>query len=94
MSNRAYDTIKMIALIAVPLVAFIGSICTIWNVEHAEQITATLTALDTLLGAIVAILSRMYNKPLDMNTNGLEYMNDDLEYMNDGDDIEDGDLDE
>lgn len=61
MSNRTYDTIKLIALIAVPLVAFIGSVCTIWNVAHAEQITATLTALDTLLGAIVAILSKMYH---------------------------------
>lgn len=85
MSNRTYDTIKLIALIAVPLFAFLGALCTIWNVQHAEQITATLTALDTLLGAIVAILSRMYNKPLNMNT-------DDLEYMDDGDDIEDGDL--
>lgn len=85
MSNRTYDTIKLIALIAVPLVAFIGSVCTIWNVAHAEQITATLTALDTLLGAVVAILSKLYNKPHDMNTDDLEYMKDDEEYTKDGD---------
>lgn len=76
MNNRTYDTIKIIALIAVPLVAFIGSICTIWNIPHAEQITATLTALDTLLGAVVAILSKIYNKPHEMNTEDLEYIKD------------------
>ena len=76
MSNRTYDTIKMISLIAVPLVAFVGSICTIWNIPHAEQITATLTALDTLLGALVVIMSKLYNKPNDINTDGLEYMKD------------------
>lgn len=74
MSNRTYDIIKLVALIAVPLFAFIGAVCTIWGVPHSEQITATLTALDTLLGAIVAILSKMYNKPLEVDTEGLEYI--------------------
>lgn len=79
MSNRTYDIIKMVALIAVPLFAFIGAVCTIWGVPHSEQITATLTALDTLLGAIVAILSKMYNKPLEVDTEGLEYIEDEDE---------------
>lgn len=62
LSNRTYDTLKLVALIAVPLFAFLGALCTIWNVPHSEQITATLTALDTLLGALVAIIAREYNK--------------------------------
>lgn len=76
MSNRTYDIIKMVSLIAVPLVAFISALCTIWNVPHGEQITATLTAIDTLLGAIVVILSKEYNKPLDMDISDLEYIED------------------
>lgn len=76
MSNRTYDIIKMVSLIAVPIVAFISALCSIWNVPHSEQITATLTAIDTLLGAIVVILAREYNKPLDMDTEGLEYLED------------------
>ena len=76
MSNRTYDTLKLIALIAVPLVAFIGAVCSIWNVPHADQITATLTALDTLLGAIVAIFAKIYNKPLDMDVSELDYLED------------------
>lgn len=76
MSNRTYDIIKMVSLIAVPIVAFISALCSIWNVPHSEQITATLTAIDTLLGAIVVILSREYNKPLDMDTEELDYLED------------------
>lgn len=76
MSNRTYDTIKLISLVAVPLVAFISALCTIWNVPHGEQITATLTAIDTLLGAIVVILSKEYNKPMDMDVEGFEYIED------------------
>jgi len=79
MSNRTYDIIKMVSLIAVPIVAFISALCSIWNVPHSEQITATLTAIDTLLGAIVVILSREYNKPLDMDVDDLEYLEGDDE---------------
>lgn len=76
MSNRTYDIIKMVSLIAVPLVAFISALMTIWNVPHGEQITATLTAIDTLLGAVVVILSKEYNKPLDIDVEELEYIED------------------
>lgn len=74
--NRTYDTIKLISLVAVPLVAFISSLMTIWNVPHGEQITATLTAIDTLLGAIVVIVAKEYNKPMDMDISDLEYIKD------------------
>jgi len=62
MSNRFYDILKTIALIYVPLCAFISTILTIWKVPFAEQITATLVAIDTLLGALVKVSSDNYNK--------------------------------
>ena len=74
MSNRTYDTIKIIALICTPLVAFLASICTIWSVPHAQEITATLTAIDTLLGALVVIFAREYNKPMPMAVEDLGYI--------------------
>ena len=76
MSNRTYDIIKMVSLIAVPIVAFISALCSIWNVPHSEQITATLTAIDTLLGALVVILAKEYNKPYDIDVAELEYIED------------------
>ena len=62
MTNKQYDLIRLIGEIAVPVIAFITAICTIWNVPHCAEITATLTALDTLIGAIVMILRKNYNK--------------------------------
>lgn len=87
MSNRTYDTIKIIALICTPLIAFVASVCTIWSVPHAQEITATLTAIDTLLGALVVIFAREYNKPIPMDIS-------ELEYIEDGEEIEDGGVDE
>ena len=61
-SNKTYDTIKLIALVAVPVLAFLASLVTIWNIPYGAQITATLTAIDTLLGALVIVLKAFYEK--------------------------------
>ena len=76
MDNRTYDIIKLTALVATPLIAFLASLCSIWTVPHAQEITASLTALDTLLGALVVVLAREYNKPIDMDVEDLDYIED------------------
>ena len=60
MTNKQYDTLKMIALILTPVLAFLASITNIWHVPYAEQIVATLTALDTLIGAVVVVANKQY----------------------------------
>ena len=62
MSNKTYDIIKNTALFIIPVLAFVSSMCVIWNVPHAEAICASLTALDTLVGAIVAVAKTIYDK--------------------------------
>lgn len=79
MSNKTYDKLKLVALIAVPTLAFIASLCSIWNVPHSEQITSTLTAIDTLIGAVVVIVAREYHKPIPMDITGLQYIDADDE---------------
>ena len=64
MTNKQYNLIRLIGEIAVPIIAFITAVCTIWNVPHCAEVTATLTALDTLIGALVMILRGQYNKRL------------------------------
>ena len=76
MDNRTYDIIKLTALVATPLIAFLASLCSIWTVPHAQEITASLTALDTLLGALVVVLAREYNKPIEMDVEDLDYIED------------------
>lgn len=60
MTNQQYDTLKTIALIITPVLAFLASVVTIWGIPYGEQIVATLTALDTLIGAVVVIANKQY----------------------------------
>ena len=65
MSNETYDLLKKIALYVIPFIAFIGSMLSIWNIPNSELWTATLTAIDTLIGSIVAISNKVYNNKID-----------------------------
>ena len=62
MSNKTYDKLKTIALVVVPFIALISTLCNIWEVPHADKITASLVAIDTLLGALVKTASDSYQK--------------------------------
>lgn len=61
MSNKTYDRLKTIALIVAPLLTFLAALCIIWKVPFAEQITASLAALDAMLGTILRKLGIEYN---------------------------------
>jgi UPF0716 family protein affecting phage T7 exclusion len=60
-SNQTYDLLKFIALLIVPIAAFIGSVANAIGYD-ATIIVTILTALDTLLGAVIKILSDGYTK--------------------------------
>ena len=66
MSDHTYDIIKNAALFAAPILAFLGSLVTIWSAIITKDpvvpaaITATLTAIDTLLGAVVIVARNIY----------------------------------
>ena len=62
MSNKTYDVLKTIALIATPVLAFLASLVSIWNIPYGPQLTATFTAIDTLIGTIVVVLNINYKK--------------------------------
>lgn len=62
MSNKTYDTLKTIALVATPVLAFTAAVVSIWDIPYGAELTATLTAIDTLVGAIVVALKINYDK--------------------------------
>ena len=65
MSNKTYDIIKMISLIGTPAITLIAAVISIWNIPYCAQITATLAAIDTFMGALVVILNANYNKRIE-----------------------------
>ncbi len=61
MSNKVYDILKYIALIALPALATLYlTIASIWGLPYPEAIAATITAIDTFLGALLGISSKKY----------------------------------
>lgn len=62
MSDRTYDIVKNIALLLTPFLAFLASLVSIWNIPYGAEITATLTALDVLVGAVVVVAKKIYDE--------------------------------
>lgn len=63
MSNKVYDILKWITLIVLPGIgALYFAIAGIWGLPFAEEITGTITAVVTFLGAVLGISSYKYNK--------------------------------
>lgn len=62
-SDKTYDILKWIALIVLPAIGtFYFAIAGIWGLPYAEQIVGTITAIDTLLGALLGISTAQYKK--------------------------------
>ena len=72
MSNGLYDILKFIAQIVLPAIAtFYVTIASIWGLPLGDEISRTVMAIDTLLGAILMISSANYNKAeLEVKDNG------------------------
>ena len=61
LSDKAYNVLKIIALIVMPaLGALYSALAGIWGFPYAEQIVGTIAALDAFLGAILKISSDKY----------------------------------
>ena len=61
MSNNLYDILKFIAQIVLPAIAtFYVTLASIWGLPLGDEISRTVMAVDTLLGAILMISSANY----------------------------------
>lgn len=68
LKNRTYDILKNIALYVLPALAtLILTLGGIWGIPYAEAIAATITAIDTFLGAILGISSNKYQALQEMH---------------------------
>lgn len=61
-NNKVYDVLKTISLVAIPISTFIIAILGAYNYGNVERVTAVLAAVNTLLGSLVKISSKAYNK--------------------------------
>lgn len=65
MSNKVYDVLKWIALIALDALGlFYSTIATIWGLPFGDAVLATCTALSVLLGTLIGVSSAQYKKSI------------------------------
>lgn len=63
MNDKVYDILKYVAIIGLPALAtFYAAIAPIWGLPYADEIPATVTAVQTCLGALLMISTANYNK--------------------------------
>lgn len=63
MSNRVFDILKWIAILLLPALATLVSVVfKIWNLPYGPEISATITAVATFLGAILGVSHIQYKK--------------------------------
>lgn len=65
MSNKVYDVLKWVALIALDAVGlFYSTLATIWGLPLGDQVMYTCTALSVLIGTLIGVSSTQYHKTL------------------------------
>lgn len=63
MSNKVYDVLKWVALVALDAVGlFYQTIAIIWGLPYGDAVMATAVALSVLLGTLIGVSSVRYNK--------------------------------
>ena len=63
MSNKVYDVLKWISLIALDAVGvFYRTLSGIWGLPYGDEVLATCAAMSLLIGTLIGISSVQYHK--------------------------------
>ena len=70
MSNKVYNILKWIAMIVLPALAtlYLG-LSNVWGLPYGEEVSTTITLINTFLGTVLMISTNQYNKRVDTNEN-------------------------
>lgn len=61
--DGVYDALKYVAIIGLPAVATLyAGLSQIWGLPYGSEVPATITAVQTCLGALLMISSAQYTK--------------------------------
>jgi hypothetical protein len=62
-NNKVYDVLKYVSLVVLPAIDTLYlTLSNIWGLPYGTEIAATITAIDTLLGALIGVSSERYKK--------------------------------
>ena len=62
LNDKVYLILKWLCILCLPAISiFIKTVFPIWNIPYADEISTTIIAVDTLLGALIGISTAQYN---------------------------------
>lgn len=62
-SNKLYDVLKWVALIALDAMGiFYSTISNVWNLPYGDEVLKTCSALSLLIGTLIGVSSINYKK--------------------------------
>ena len=65
LSNKTYDILKWISLVALPaLTTFYGVVGATCHIPYTQEVLTIAVAFDTMLGTMLGISTSKYNKTL------------------------------
>lgn len=63
LDDKIYDILKWVALVVLPAIATLyTALAGVWGLPYAQEIPATITAVDLFLGALLGVSTAQYNK--------------------------------
>lgn len=63
LNDKIYDVLKWVALVVLPAIATLyTALAGVWGLPYAQEIPATITAVDLFLGALLGVSTVQYNK--------------------------------
>lgn len=69
--DDVYRVLKWLGLIAFPALAtFYGVIGKVWDIPYTAEVVTTITAVATLIGALIGVSTVNYNKDKEGNGDG------------------------
>lgn len=67
-NDKVYDCLKYLTIICLPAVqTFYAAVSKIWGFPYSVEVTGTIGAVATLLGALICISTAEYNKEKEKN---------------------------
>lgn len=65
MNDNVYNVLKWVALIVLPAVATLyTTLAGIWGLPFADEVPATVTAIDLFIGALLGLSNMSYQKEI------------------------------
>lgn len=78
-SNKTYDRLKWVALIALPSLSVLYlALAALWHLPKPQEVAGTVMAFDTFLGALLGISAKNYAPATD---GALEVAEDDTRFI-------------